>query len=94
MGLKSPQAYANQPIRLPQARGIVTEMHAAVTTLSLLLVFLLAGPASAVGTDYRVHTGDVLNIQVFGEQALSQSATVLTDGTIGYPLIGRQMITV
>jgi polysaccharide export outer membrane protein len=60
--------------------------------LAFALFALLAPPPAAAGTDYRVHAGDVLNVQVFGEQALSQPTTVLPDGSIVYPLIGRQNV--
>lgn len=37
----------------------------------------------------RVYPGDQLNVQVFGEPTLSQTVTVLDDGTVDYPLIGH-----
>lgn len=36
-----------------------------------------------------IHPGDQLSINVYGQQSLSQNVTVLPDGTIEYPLIGR-----
>ena len=48
----------------------------------------LGGFARAAG-DYLIHSGDVLNVQVYGEPTLTQNVTVLTDGSIVYPLIGR-----
>jgi polysaccharide biosynthesis/export protein len=47
------------------------------------------GFARAASADYLLHSGDVLNVQVFGEPTLTQTVTVLTDGSIVYPLIGR-----
>jgi polysaccharide export outer membrane protein len=47
------------------------------------------GFARAASADYVLHSGDVLNVQVFGEPTLTQSVTVLTDGSIVYPLVGR-----
>ena len=38
---------------------------------------------------YRINPGDQLNVQVFGEPTLTQTVTVLDDGTIQYPLIGK-----
>jgi polysaccharide biosynthesis/export protein len=38
---------------------------------------------------YLLHPGDVLAVTVYGETALSQNTTVLPDGTITYPLIGK-----
>jgi polysaccharide export outer membrane protein len=63
--------------------------------IALTLLYLLSGlsrPSTAQADDYRVHSGDVLNVQVFGEQTLSQPVTVLNDGSIVYPLVGRLMI--
>lgn len=48
-----------------------------------------AGASLPVGVAYRIHAGDQLAIQVYGDQSLSQNATVLPDGSINYPLIGR-----
>lgn len=36
-----------------------------------------------------IHPGDQLNVQVFGDQTLTQSTMVLSDGTVDYPLIGK-----
>src|SRR5581483_3641427 len=53
-------------------------------------------PAAAAHTgsvesdpSYRINPGDQLNVQVFGEPTLTQTVTVLDDGTIQYPLIGK-----
>jgi polysaccharide export outer membrane protein len=47
------------------------------------------GLAHAASESYLIHAGDVLNVQVFGEPTLTQNVTVLTDGSIVYPLVGR-----
>jgi polysaccharide biosynthesis/export protein len=45
---------------------------------------------SAVPTSHTlIHPGDQLNVQVFGDQSLTQQTMVLADGTVDYPLIGR-----
>jgi len=36
-----------------------------------------------------IHPGDQLNVQVYGQQSLSENVTVMSDGTIEYPLVGR-----
>lgn len=36
-----------------------------------------------------IHPGDQLNIQVYGQQSLSQNVMVMQDGSIDYPLIGH-----
>ncbi|HTZ54545.1 MAG TPA: polysaccharide biosynthesis/export family protein [Candidatus Acidoferrum sp.] len=51
----------------------------------LVLAAMGASPTPA----QIVHPGDQLNIQVYGQQTLSQSVTVMQDGSIEYPLIGR-----
>jgi polysaccharide biosynthesis/export protein len=52
---------------------------------------LCAGPASAdsPSSATRIHPGDQLSVQVFGDQTLTQNVIVLSDGTVDYPLIGR-----
>jgi polysaccharide biosynthesis/export protein len=50
-------------------------------------------PAGVVARpDYVLHSGDQLAVTVFGEPSLSQSATLLPDGTITYPLVGQLYI--
>ncbi len=55
-------------------------------------------PASAVsgvaagadfGPDYRMGPGDVLDIVVWKDEALTKSVTVLPDGKVSFPLIGE-----
>lgn len=59
-----------------------------------LLVFgqlALANPAPAMGhSQYRLDSGDVISIRVFGEEDLSFEALRLTDaGTFSYPFMGE-----
>ncbi|HEV7180593.1 MAG TPA: polysaccharide biosynthesis/export family protein, partial [Candidatus Baltobacteraceae bacterium] len=55
--------------------------------ISSSTVMLSPGPAFAAGT--VIHPGDQIAVQVFGDQTLTQTVTVLNDGTIEYPLVGR-----
>jgi polysaccharide export outer membrane protein len=56
--------------------------------LALTLTFApLAAPA-----DTSIAPGDVLDVQVFGEQALTQQLTVARDGSITLPLVGRIVV--
>ncbi|MGB6985523.1 MAG: polysaccharide biosynthesis/export family protein [Candidatus Aquilonibacter sp.] len=72
--------------------------HRALTALPCFLAILLAlapipGLAAAdASPGYVLHPGDQLAVTVFGEPTLSQSATLLPDGTITYPLVGRLAI--
>jgi len=59
----------------------------------LVLVLALALPVAARADNQQIiHPGDQLNIQVYGQQALTQTVTVMSDGSIDYPLIGRLKI--
>lgn len=49
---------------------------------------LLAAPAWSADDDYRMGTGDVLRINVYGNPDLSTEARVGEDGGITFPLIG------
>lgn len=51
------------------------------------LMALCGAAALAAGT--VIHPGDQLNVQVYGDQTLTQTVTVLNDGTIAYPLLGQ-----
>lgn len=61
----------------------------------IVVLFVMLAPArapaatAAVTPGYVLHAGDQLSITVYGEPTLSQTATVLPDGTITYPLVGR-----
>jgi polysaccharide export outer membrane protein len=41
------------------------------------------------GTNYHIHAGDQVSIQVYNESTLSETTTVLPDGGITFPLVGR-----
>jgi polysaccharide export outer membrane protein len=45
----------------------------------------------ATGQDYLIGPGDVLEISVWKEEALTKLVTVLPDGKISFPLIGEVM---
>ena len=47
------------------------------------------GGTQAVVPEYRIGPGDVLNIEVWKDAALSRQVTVLPDGKISFPLIGE-----
>jgi polysaccharide biosynthesis/export protein len=40
-------------------------------------------------SETKIHPGDQLSVQVYGDQSLTQNVMVLSDGTLEYPLIGR-----
>jgi polysaccharide export outer membrane protein len=46
-------------------------------------------PAASPSPEYIIHSGDQLNVQVFGDSSLSQTVTVLPSGDIQYPLVGK-----
>lgn len=60
-----------------------------------LLIAAIFATVSTVATAFGaanetvIHPGDQLSVQVYGDQTLTQTVTVLNDGTIAYPLIGQ-----
>lgn len=44
---------------------------------------------AALPSETKIHAGDQLSVQVYGDQSLTQNVMVLSDGTMEYPLIGR-----
>jgi polysaccharide biosynthesis/export protein len=67
-------------------------MHCGPAWLLSIMVALaplpaLAGDGAPAG--YVLHAGDQLAVTVFGEPTLTQSTTLLPDGTITYPLVGQ-----
>lgn len=55
----------------------------------VLPLALLAATIGVSAPQEVIHAGDQLSVQVFGQQSLSQNVTVLPDGSVTYPLIGR-----
>jgi polysaccharide export outer membrane protein len=56
-----------------------------------LAVFAQEKTATAPVVDYVIGPGDVLDISVWKEQALTKLVTVLPDGKISFPLVGSIM---
>jgi polysaccharide export outer membrane protein len=54
----------------------------------MMCALLLAAPAWSADNDYRMGTGDVLRITVYGQPDLTTEARVGDDGNITFPLIG------
>ncbi len=73
---------------LRPALRFVTPLRAAL--LAVLCVF---APNSALASGTTIHPGDTLSVQVYGDATLTQTVTVLNDGTIAYPLIGQVAVS-
>ncbi|WP_428035824.1 polysaccharide biosynthesis/export family protein [Amphritea sp.] len=56
---------------------------------TLLLFFSAASAESSTLSDYRLGSGDLLSIQVFGEDDLSMEIRLSDAGTIAYPFLGE-----
>ena len=54
----------------------------------MVCALLLAAPAWSADNDYRMGTGDVLHITVYGQPDLTTDARVGESGNITFPLIG------
>jgi polysaccharide export outer membrane protein len=54
----------------------------------MMCALLLAAPAWSADNDYRMGTGDVLRISVYGQPDLTTEARVGDSGNISFPLIG------
>ena len=63
-------------------------LHLVTGTLAAFCACLpsVAAPLPA-GT--RIHPGDQISVQVYGDSTLTQTVIVLADGSVDYPLIGR-----
>jgi polysaccharide export outer membrane protein len=66
----------------------INRMVTAWTFSSLLLLSSTASPAWAE-EPYKIASGDVLQITVYGDAGLSGTFPVSVDGTIGYPILGN-----
>jgi polysaccharide biosynthesis/export protein len=72
-------------VKLSPARSALFVIAAIVIVFAP--VWSLAAGSPPKG--YLLHPGDVLAVTVYGETELSQSTTVLPDGSITYPLVGK-----
>lgn len=61
----------------------------AVVTAALLLIASFANAQGEALSDYRLGSGDLLSIQVFGEEDLSMEIRLSDAGTIAYPFLGE-----
>ncbi len=64
-------------------------MKRLMSSLAVAAFLLVAELGAAPVPQQTIHPGDQLSVQVFGQQSLSQTVTVMQDGNIEYPLIGR-----
>lgn len=85
MSLASSGAYAQA---LP-ATAVTPAPPAGVTVPTAANMPYKLGTTPLMGANYQIHSGDLLNVQVYGEQGLSQNVQVLGDGTIQMPLVGQ-----
>lgn len=54
----------------------------------MVCALLLAAPAWSADNDYRMGTGDVVRVTVYGQPDLTTEARVSESGTITFPLVG------
>lgn len=69
---------------------LITMLGAAVAGVALF-VSLCASDSRA--DTYRLHSGDQINVVVYGDTSLTGNQTVLPDGSIGLPLVGRVYVS-
>ena len=62
------------------------------STPALFMTLALATMGATSVPQTTIHPGDQLNVQVYGDKDLTQTVTVLPDGSIVYPLIGRVQV--
>ncbi len=62
------------------------------STPALFMTLAIATMGATPVSQTTIHPGDQLNVQVYGDKDLTQTVTVLPDGSIIYPLIGRVQV--
>lgn len=55
----------------------------------LLIITTFLSQAALAGDEYRVGSGDVIEVRVFGEDELNRTLRVSGDGVVSFPLVGR-----
>ncbi|WP_457302849.1 polysaccharide biosynthesis/export family protein, partial [Phyllobacterium sp. P5_D12] len=71
--------------------GFAHRINKLMTACAFSSILLLSPMASAAWADepYKVASGDVLLITVYGDTGLSGTFPVSVEGTIGYPILGN-----
>jgi polysaccharide export outer membrane protein len=65
-------------------------MKRLIQPIAFLMSLCFAGTGLAfAASTYEIHPGDQLLVSVYGETALTQTVTVLPDGYVNLPLVGR-----
>lgn len=77
----------NKVVNVSRDLALVFKRRLVAAIWVLIIMSTSAGVATADA--YRLHSGDQLNVNVFNEQTLSGPVTVLPDGSIGMPLVGK-----
>ena len=67
----------------------ITRIVRTVAPTGLILCILLGFQAARADSGYKLHGGDQLSVNVYGDQTLTGPQTVLPDGTIEMPLVGK-----
>lgn len=68
-------------------------MRQLLALFTVLCLLVWGTPIRAQTSQYQVHAGDQLAVQVYGDSTLTQTVTVLPDGSIEYPLIGQVSVS-
>lgn len=76
--------------RVKVVKSVLRHAHrAAPVTAAVFAAACTLVPYQSYAAGTTIHPGDQLSVQVYGDQTLTQTVTVLNDGTIAYPLIGQ-----
>lgn len=68
--------------------------HVSMWSVALLMICsLLSSLAGAADSDYRLGSGDLLRVNVFGSPELSGEVRVSESGFITYPLVGQVQVS-
>lgn len=81
------------PFRLRDRRGICSFLVVLFILFAHLAFLSSRAAAQTADGQYKVGTGDVLSIVVYGDEALSGDYPVAPDGTIAYPVLGNVSVT-
>jgi polysaccharide export outer membrane protein len=71
------------------SREILMKRSISLIAFLMSLCFTATGGAALAAGAYEIHPGDQLLVSVYGETALTQTVTVLPDGYVNLPLVGR-----
>ena len=79
--------------KIVNEKNLVKHVARVGAAFACALIFAASWRVAQADNTYRLHSGDQITVTVYGEQGLTGPQTVLPDGSIGMPLVGKVRVS-